>query len=247
MGDSPEYLKKFLAQVYEDTLCGIYGGSLHPGGLNLTRRVGELAEITGDSIVLDVASGTGFSTISIAKEFGCSVIGIDLSKRFVRESKFRSSEILTHGDLLEFLVGDAESLPFKDSSFNVVLCECSFNLFPDKRKVLHEIYRVLKVGGKFVLTDFVLKKDLPKHQRNKFSFAFCIAGAETSEKLIKWMEEVNFTDIYVEDHSDKLISFGIQLLLSSSNFVLKNLENLENLFYEDAFKYILIAAVKPSK
>ncbi|MEM1674043.1 MAG: methyltransferase domain-containing protein [Candidatus Bathyarchaeia archaeon] len=247
MEDSSESLKKFLTQVYEETLCGIYSGSLHPGGLNLTRRVGELAEITGESIVLDVASGMGASAISIAKEFGCPVIGIDLSKRFVRESKFRASEILTYGDSLDFLVGDAEFLPFKDSSFNVVLCECSFNLFPDKRKVLHEIYRILKVGGKFVLTDFVLKKDLPKHQRNKFNFAFCIAGAETSEKIVKWMEEVNFTDIYVEDHSDKLLSFGIQLLLSSSDFVSENLENLENLFYEDAFRYVLIAAVKSSK
>lgn len=244
MEGSLNHLRKFLTQIYEDTICRIYGDRLHPDGLNLTQRIGELANITRESTVLDVASGTGATALSIAKNFECSVVGIDLSKKLVKKSKSKISWSFIY-EKLEFLTGDAETLPFKDSSFNVVLCECAFNLFPDKKRVLGEIYRVLKSGGKFLLADFVLKRELSEHQRNEFSFAFCIAGAERSEKLLRWIKEANFTDTYIEDHSDKLLPFGIQLMLTSSSFVSENLEALENLLYEDYLSYLLITASKP--
>lgn len=245
MDDRSENIKRFLAHVYEDTLCRIYGDSLHPGGLNLTQRIGELSGITEETIVLDVASGTGASALALTKKFGCYVVGVDISRGLVRRSRLKIPQENLHGKL-EFLVGDAELLPFRDSVFDVVLCECAFNLFPNKEKVISEIYRVLRGGGKFILADFTLAGDLPKVRRDRFSFAFCIAGAETLEKLVKWMERAGFTDIYIEDHTDKLLPFGIQLLLNPNDFVLENLDALEELFQENLFNYVLIVASKPS-
>lgn len=236
-------LKKFLMETYEITLCRIYGESLHPGGLQLTQRIGKLGGMTSRSLVLDIGSGTGSSAFSIAESFGCSIIGIDFSKRLVKMGKSRFAKNPAYRRLT-FILGDAECLPFQDSSFDVVFCECAFNLFPNKEKVLQEIKRILREDGKLILSDFALKNELSEHQKDKLTFALCIAGAEISEKLLEWIRKAGFSDIYVEDHTDKLLPFAVQILLNSDVLEPENMETLENLFYDNALSYLLIVASK---
>lgn len=239
-------MKIFSTKFYEEAICTIYGGSLHPGELEVTLRIGELACVNKDSLVLDVASGKGDSALAISKNFGCKVIGVDLSKKFVKESKTKTSEGYTRENL-EFLVGDAEFLPFKSSFFDVVLCECAFNLFPDKKKVLREVRQVLKPGGKLVLADFLLERKLHEQEKNDLTFALCLANAETLEILLELLKQENFVDLYFEDHSDKLLPFGVQFLLNSDGLDPKALKGLENLFYRDIVRYVLIVASKPKR
>jgi len=245
MKNASEPVKIFSTKFYEEAVCTIYGGSLHPGGLEVTLRIGELAGVNEDSLVLDVASGKGDSALTISKNFGCKVIGVDLSKKFVKESRTKASGGRARENL-EFLVGDAEFLPFKGSFFDVVLCECAFNLFPDKKKVLREVRQVLKPGGKLVLADFLLERKLHKQEKNDLTFALCLANAETLEILLELLKQENFVDLYFEDHSDKLLPFGVQLLLNSDGLDPKALKGLENLFYRDIVRYVLIVATKPN-
>jgi arsenite methyltransferase len=244
MKNAEDSIKIFSTKFYEEAICTIYGGSLHPGGLEVTLRIGELAGLKEDSLVLDVASGKGDSALAISKNFGCKVVGVDLSKKFVKESRIKTSNDCSRENF-EFIVGDAEFLPFKSSFFDVVLCECAFNLFPDKKKVLREIRQVLKPRGKLVLTDFLLERKLNKQEKNDLTFALCLANAETLEILLEWLKQENFVGLHVEDHSDKLLPFGVQLLLNSDGLDPKALKGLENLFYKDIVRYVLIVVTKP--
>lgn len=241
-------LKKFSTKIYEEFIRDIIGDHLHPGGLDLTARVAELAKISKDCKVLDIACGTGASVRFIAENLECDVIGIDLSAKLIQILKGG----IIKGSFLErteFAIGDAELVPCINSCFDVAICESALSLFPSKRKVFSEVYRVLKSGGRFVATNMVLKGDIPAELKRKLTFALCIAGAETLEGFYELFERAGFVDIYTEDHSEKLIALGLRLLLSdslagaSTVSVIDRLV-LRRLFDEDMLGYALMVASK---
>lgn len=169
-------LKECSAKVYEGIIGDVIGESLHPGGVDVAAKVAEVAKINNASTVLDLASGKGASVRFMAENFGCNVIGMDLSSRLIKT--FKRNSVKSFLGETAFVVGDGEFMPYVDSCFDVVMCECAFNLFPDKKGVLSEISRVLKDGG-FLLTDIVLRRSLPEDLKTELTFALCIAGAET--------------------------------------------------------------------
>ncbi|MCS7114478.1 MAG: methyltransferase domain-containing protein [Nitrososphaerota archaeon] len=246
----PNPLKEYSTKIYEGILGDVIGDVLHAGELDLTAKVAEVAKIDSRSTVLDLASGKGVSAGFLAENFGCNIVGLDLSTSLIKSFK-RGSTKSPFLEKTEFTIGDAEAIPYIDSCFDVVMCECAFNLFPDKGKVLREIYRVLRGGGRFVLTDIVLKKDLPAKLNTQLTFALCVAGAVTLQGLRDLLISTGFVSIHVEDHSEKLIALGLKLLFSdlpadTPHLSVKDQEVLEKLFSEDLLGYALIVSYKPS-
>ncbi|MFX1519789.1 MAG: class I SAM-dependent methyltransferase [Promethearchaeota archaeon] len=197
-------LKKSTAKFYEDSFFEmIFKDVLHPGGLDLTERLANLADINENSTVLDIASGKGASAIFLAKKFNCNVIGIDLSEALVRKAT-ELSKTKGVADQVFFKVSDAERLPFKTDSFDAIISECSLCLFPNKKTALKEMYRVLNDEGKLALSDVTLE-ETDGQFRNKLFFFSCIEGAVPLEVLDSYFTDAGFLDIDAIDSSEVVI------------------------------------------
>ena len=197
-------LKKSTAKFYEDSFFEmILKDVLHPGGLELTERLANLANIDENSTVLDIASGKGTSAIFLAKKFNCNIIGIDLSVALIRKAReLAKTEMVA--DQVFFKVGDAERLPFKTDSFDAIISECSLCLFPNKKTALKEMYRVLNDEGKLALSDVTLE-ETDRELRNKLLFFSCIEGAVPLEVLDSYFRDAGFLDIDAIDSSEVIV------------------------------------------
>jgi SAM-dependent methyltransferase len=123
--------------------CGVE--ILHPGGLEKTDEMARLCQIGASKTVLDIRAGRGASACYLARKYGCSVVGIDTSRRMIDMCTERARrEGLS--DRVAFEVADAYALPFGNDSFDIVIAECVTTLL-DKPKVFTEMVRVLKPGG----------------------------------------------------------------------------------------------------
>jgi arsenite methyltransferase len=212
-------IKKSVVAVYEtETFGSFLKDVLHPGGLELTRRAGKTAQIDEGCTVLDIACGKGESIFLLVKEFGCCAVGIDLSlPKIVRAATGATERNLGKG--FSFLVSDAEVLPFADAVFDVVLSECSFSVLPSKGRAASEIARVLKSGGRFVMTDIVLGTGSIGSASDGLTAGTgltlpCIAGAQSVADYIEILRESGLYDAYVEDHSKELKKIAYQMALS---------------------------------
>lgn len=217
--DGNRMLKKSVVAVYEtETFSGLLKDVLHPGGLKLTRRALETAKIDKHCTVLDIACGKGGSIFLLAEEFGCRGVGIDLSfPKIVRAAAEAREQ--NPGGGSSFLVSDAEVLPFADAVFDVVLSECSFSVLPVKKKAASEIARVLKPGGRLVMTDIVLETGRSGSPPDGMAACTgptlpCIAGAASVAEYLEIFRESGLCDAYVEDHSKELKKIGYQMALS---------------------------------
>ena len=133
-------------ESYYFELQASWGLTKHMGGLKATRELIEACHIDKDSYVLDVGCGVGITACYLAREYGCKVVGVDLSEKMVDRSNERAKRKDVE-DKVEFRIGDAQDLPFEDGVFDAVICE-SVAAFPkDKQKVVREYARVTKKGG----------------------------------------------------------------------------------------------------
>ena len=138
----PEF-KTCCAGLYQDQLLQfLLGSSLHPGGLNSTGRLADAIGLSSQDATLDIASGLGETARFLVGKYGCKVTGVDLSMKLAKQSSDAG------GREAQFLVGDAERLPFRHDTFTTVLSECSMCLLPGFRQGLSEIARVLSPGGR---------------------------------------------------------------------------------------------------
>ncbi len=201
--DSREVVKFYEADVWGDTI--------HPGETLLTERVTELAQIEKECRVLDLASGKGKSAFFLYEKYGCQVIGLDLSPKMVSYAKTKATDEGLQ-DRLFFLVGEAETLPFLDYSFDVILCECSFTVFTDKEKTVRELWRVLCKGGRIAIADFYLKKQTPSFE-SEVLFP-CINGAEPEAAYRALLTGSGFHSLCFEDHTNKLKEFFFDILFN---------------------------------
>ena len=127
-----EHVKACCASVYGSAAARyLLGERLHPGGAELTSRlIGALEAHRGQTLA-DIACGPGASALQLARETGCEVMGIDLSRQNVAYASRSAAEAgLTHR--VSFTRGDAESLPLADASIDGALCECALCTFPEK-------------------------------------------------------------------------------------------------------------------
>jgi arsenite methyltransferase len=204
-------VKQCCAAFYGSDLARLlFGDSFHPGGTELTGRLGALLGLTADCRVLDVASGRGTSAFHLAELFGCKVAGVDLSEENVRAA---TAEAANRGldQLVAFQLGDAERLPFDDGSFEAIVCECAFCTFPSKSIAAREFYRVLKPAGQVGLSDLIRTTEQLPGLEGLLSWIACVGDALPVERYIGILGEAGFGIQQVEDHSDALLEMVRQV------------------------------------
>jgi ubiquinone/menaquinone biosynthesis C-methylase UbiE len=198
--------KNCCATLYEDkALQFLLGPSLHPGGLRLTRRLGEKIGLFSTDTVLDAACGLGESTQFLAREFGCRVFGLDLSRRLANTAA--SSH---NGGNALFLVGDGEHLPLREEAVTAAISECSLCLMPESRKGLGEIFRVLGPNGRLGVTDIAIDGPLPAELEDTLMRFLCISNEISWSEYPSVVEAEGFDKVEVTDESS-----GLSQLLES--------------------------------
>lgn len=173
---------------------------LHPGGLDLTERMAQIATISRSSHILDVGCGRGKSIFFYASQYGCQATGLDLSPISVAMA-FEGSVVEGLTDRVHFTVAGACQLPYVDSEFDAVFCECTLSLVNNKAEAFREIARVVRPGGWVVLADVVLKKMLSNAFKQELGFVCCFSEALTLEGYQEKALKVGLHQILVEDHS----------------------------------------------
>jgi arsenite methyltransferase len=204
---SPPDIKQCCAAAYDsDVTKLLLGGSLHPGGVSLTERLGQLLKLKPRTRVLDVAAGTGTSGIFLAKRFGCEVVGIDFSRKNVEEAN-RTAMDMGLAERASFQWADAEQLPFSGGSFDAIICECSFCLVPDKQVAANEFARVLADGGQVGLSDLTRTEPLSRDLDGLLSWIACIADAQPLTAYVARLSAANMAVRIVEEHNHVLAEF----------------------------------------
>jgi arsenite methyltransferase len=160
------------------------------------------AHLRKGDIVLDLGSGAGldcFLAANIVGEKG-KVIGVDMTLEMLEKARENARE--GHYANVEFRLGEIENLPVADSSVDVVISNCVINLSPDKERVFAEAFRVLKPGGRLMVSDMVLTQELPDFLRNSVeAYVGCIAGAILIEEYQAAVMKAGFKDIEIIDQT----------------------------------------------
>jgi arsenite methyltransferase len=197
--------KGCCARLYEsDAVRWLLDGELHPGGERLTRRLAQLAGIAAGRRVLDVACGSGATSLLLARELDCEVVGVDLGARTV---ELAADAVRTAGlhARARFLVGDAEALPLPDSGFDVVVSECSLCTFPDKRRALAEMTRVVRPGGMVAIADVTADlAALPDALRSAAARVACVADARDADEYAALLRDAGCEPLAIERHHAEL-------------------------------------------
>lgn len=184
-----------------------------PSGSNLGLGCGNptaIEAIKKGETVLDLGSGAGFDAFLAAKAVGESgkVIGVDLTPEMIAKAK----ENARKGNFtnVEFKLGEIEHLPIEDESIDAIISNCVINLSPDKPQVFKEAYRVIKQGGRLMVSDIVLEKSLPDDIKQSVeAYVGCIAGASLKQEYIGAMENAGFKNIRIEDSTNFLMATDI--------------------------------------
>ncbi len=203
--EADQGIKVCCATFYQSDLVRLLLGDVfHPGGLALTRHLGECLGLCPGMRVLDVACGRGASAVHLAQRFGCHVTGLDYGAENIAAAEARAAESgVAH--LTTFRRGDAEGLPFEAGTFDAVVSECSFCTFPDKATAAAEMARVLTPGGRLGLTDMTVSGGLPKEIESLLGWVACVAGAGTAGEYVTTLRVAGFSEFAVEDQRDALL------------------------------------------
>jgi len=161
-----------------------------------------LASLKEGETVLDLGSGAGFDCFLAANKVGEKgrVIGVDMTPEMLE--KARQNARKNNYTNVEFRLGEIESLPVADNTADVIISNCVINLSPDKNRVFQEAYRVLKPGGRLMVSDIVLTKELPDFIRSSVqAYIGCISGAMLEEEYLGAIEAAGFKDVRVADET----------------------------------------------
>ncbi len=172
-----------------------------PEGANLGLGCGNpvaLASVMVGETVLDLGSGAGFDCFLAAGRVGPSgsVIGVDMTPEMVDKARLNAEK--GGYENVEFRLGEIENLPAADASVDLVISNCVINLVPDKSSVFSEVYRVLKPGGRMMISDLVITKALPANIRGSVeAYVGCLAGAMMRDEYIQTIKEAGFYGVRV--------------------------------------------------
>jgi len=177
-------------------------------GLGCGAPVPLLALQPGEA-VLDLGSGPGLDALLAARQVGPEgrVIGVDMTPEMLRRARTAAEQ--AGFDHVEFRQGRLEALPVADASVDAVTSNCVVNLVPDKAQVFREVARVLKPGGRLVISDVVLAGELPRAvEQDLLAYVGCVAGAMEIGKYFATVEAAGLTDVEVLKDVDALALFA---------------------------------------
>jgi arsenite methyltransferase len=159
----------------------------------------QFAQIKKGDTVIDLGSGAGNDAFIARNETGDTgkVIGIDFTPAMIDKARANAEKLSYHN--VEFRQGDIEKMPVTANIADVIVSNCVLNLVPNKYGVFQEVYRVLKPGGHFSISDIVLKGELPaKIQQAAEMYAGCVAGAIQQKQYLDLIEAAGFTGIILQ-------------------------------------------------
>jgi arsenite methyltransferase len=202
---SPEDISKNIGYTEEQIQSVPEGANLGLGCGNPT----TLASLKEGEVVLDLGSGAGFDCFLAANKVGKKgkVIGVDMTPAMIKKAKENAKK--NGYTNVEFRLGEIEELPVSDNSVDVIISNCVINLSPDKKRVFQEAFRILKPGGRIIVSDIVLLKELPDGIKNSVeAYGACISGASLKNEYLKFIKEAGFKEVTVTDET----SFPIELI-----------------------------------
>jgi SAM-dependent methyltransferase len=158
-----------------------------------------LAELREGEVVLDLGSGGGIDVLLSARRVGASgkAYGLDMTDDMLALARRNAQEAGVTN--VEFLRGRIEEIPLPSGTVDVIISNCVVNLSGDKRKVLQEAFRVLKPGGRFAVSDVVVRGELPADvKRSMELWVGCVAGALSDEEFVTLLRDAGFEEPSVE-------------------------------------------------
>ncbi len=193
-GSTPEAIGGRIGYSQEDLRSAPEGANL---GLGCGNPLAH-ASLKEGEIVLDLGAGAGFDCFLAARRVGKRgrVIGVDMTREMVE--KARENARKWGAENVEFRLGEIEKLPVENGAVDVVISNCVINLSPDKPRVFREAFRVLKPGGRLMVSDIVLTRDLSEAiKKNAAAYAGCISGAILRDKYLGAIKAAGFGEIGV--------------------------------------------------
>lgn len=164
----------------------------------------EFAKIKEGDVVIDLGSGAGNDAFIARRFTGAAgkVVGIDFTEAMINKARANAEKLQLHN--VEFRLGDIDDMPVTSNYANVIVSNCVLNLVPNKYKVISEIFRTLKPGGHFSISDIVLEGELPaKWKEVAELYAGCVSGAIQKQVYLEIIEQAGFKNITVQ--KDKTI------------------------------------------
>jgi ubiquinone/menaquinone biosynthesis C-methylase UbiE len=158
-----------------------------------------LAELREGEVVLDLGSGGGIDVLLSARRVGPTgkAYGLDMTDEMLDLA--RENQRKAGVENAEFLRGEIEAIPLPDNSVDVIISNCVVNLSGDKQKVIAEAFRVLKPGGRFAVSDVVMRGEVPAQVRQSMElWVGCVAGALTEGEFRTYLTEAGFEQIDIE-------------------------------------------------
>ncbi|PIP20121.1 MAG: arsenite S-adenosylmethyltransferase [Candidatus Omnitrophica bacterium CG23_combo_of_CG06-09_8_20_14_all_40_11] len=194
-----------------------------PEGANLGFGCGNpvvIASLKEGDIVLDLGSGAGFDAFLASPRVGKTgkVIGVDMTPEMIAKAKENAKKGKYSN--VEFRLGEIEKLPVEDNSIDVIISNCVINLSPDKEAVFKEAFRVLGPGGRLMVSDLVLAKNLPEAIKESVeAYVGCFAGAIKKDEYLKLITMVGFQDVKVIDESSYPVDAMFDNLKGAENTI----------------------------
>ncbi|HEX8273493.1 MAG TPA: arsenite methyltransferase [Longimicrobiaceae bacterium] len=158
-----------------------------------------LAELREGETVLDLGSGGGIDVLLSARRVGAAgkAYGLDMTDEMLELARRNQAEAGVEN--VEFLKGHIEEIPLPEAAVDVVISNCVINLSADKPRVLREAFRVLKPGGRFAVSDVVVRGEVPAEMRRSMElWVGCVAGALEEGEFRRLLEDVGFEGVEIE-------------------------------------------------
>ena len=222
-----------------------------PEGANLGLGCGNpvaLASLKKGQVVLDLGSGAGFDCFLASNQVGKTgkVIGVDMTPEMIERARGNARQ--GGYENVEFRLGEIENLPTADNYVDVIISNCVVNLSPEKDRVFREAFRVLKPGGRLMVSDIVLTNELPDSiKKSVAAYIGCVAGAAMKDEYMGNIKAAGFKEVTIVDETSFPSDYAVkdptvQALVNDLGVSPADLKKLGG-----SIKSIKVHAVKPGK